>query len=140
MRPRVELRARSLLSEGRAMTKYDLAELAHCDQRTAQRVLSKLEGIYVERWVPVYQQMIPEYRLGYCKDAPKPKGMTPTQRSRKRRKDPEHRIQEAMQKRAKRFIERQNSIVNNLRNGDTYALLCGNCSTEQGGQVNYPLP
>lgn len=110
MRSRVEQRALDLLRAGRVLTKYDLAALAHCDQRTAQRVLARIHagtvGIRIAMWVSIYTQSIPAYAEGRVSDARKPRPQSSAQRARRRRRDVEVQIDEAMKKRATRFLER----------------------------------
>jgi hypothetical protein len=107
---RVEKFAKDLLEKGRVLCKYDLSALAHCDQRTAQRVLKKIHashcGVRISRWVPIYRHLIPMYFRGPGVDMPKPEPKTSAQRAAKRRKDPEVRWDELMAKRAKRLHEK----------------------------------
>lgn len=106
MRGRVEAKALELLRAGSQLTKYDLAEAAHCDQRTAQRALAKAhmahEDIRVTGWAKTYRQWIPIYGIG-SRDKPKPEPLTYAQKARRRRADPEVRWNELMSKRAKRL-------------------------------------
>lgn len=114
MKSRVEQKARELLLSGERMSKYDLAERAHCHQRTAYRVLIQLmalDGFKIVAWGRMYFQPIPIFGVG-SRNVPKPKPMTPAQRQRKRRKDVEVRWDEMMKKRsaalkARRFHNRE---------------------------------
>jgi len=107
---RVELVAWGLLNAGKVICKYDLAAIAHCDQRTAQRALKKIHasrcGVRISRWVPIYRNTIPMYFKGPGIDMPKPAAKTGAERARKRRRNPEVRWDEMMAKRAKRLHER----------------------------------
>lgn len=110
MIPRVELAALALLGDGRTLTKYDLSEAAHCHHKTAQRALSKLHDAgqsHIVGWVPIYQRRIANYAGGPGKDVPMPRALTDKEIQRKRRKDPEVLIADAMKKRAKRFLENE---------------------------------
>jgi hypothetical protein len=107
---RVEKVALEMLNAGKVICKYDLAAVAHCDQRTAQRVLKKIHsssvGVRISRWATIYRQYIPLFFKGPGADFPKPSPKTSAERARKRRKDPEVRWSEMMKKRAIRLHER----------------------------------
>ena len=89
MRPRVKIRATELLKSGEALSKYDLAKAAPCDQRTAQRVLDKLHsggiGVRIIWWQKVYHQHIPAYHMSSGADYPRPVARTNAERQRKLR-------------------------------------------------------
>ena len=89
MKPRVETKAVELLRAGQALTKYDLAKAAPCDQKTAQRVLAKLHsggiGVRIVWWQQVYYQRIPMYHMSAGMDVKKPEAMDNPARQRKRR-------------------------------------------------------
>ena len=89
MKPRVETKAVELLRAGQALTKYDLAKAAPCDQKTAQRVLAKLHsggiGVRIVWWQKVYYQRIPIYHMSAGMDVKKPEAMDNPARQRKRR-------------------------------------------------------
>lgn len=89
MKPRVETKAVELLRAGQALTKYDLAKAAPCDQKTAQRVLAKLHsggiGVRIVWWQQVYYQRIPIYHMSAGMDVKKPEAMDNPARQRKRR-------------------------------------------------------
>lgn len=89
MKPRVETKAVELLRAGQALTKYDLAKAAPCDQKTAQRVLAKLHsggiGVRIVWWQQVYYQRIPIYHMSAGMDVKKPEAMDNAARQRKRR-------------------------------------------------------
>lgn len=89
MKPRVETKAVELLRTGQALTKYDLATAAPCDQKTAQRVLAKLHsggiGVRIVWWQQVYYQRIPIYHMSAGMDVKKPEAMDNPARQRKRR-------------------------------------------------------
>lgn len=109
MLPRVKTAALSLLRQGRTMDKYDVADTVFCHPKTAQRALSSIHGegkARITAWRTVYKQHIPAYATGPGDDVAKPKALTAKQRSWRRRADPEVRIEEAMQKRAKRYLEK----------------------------------
>lgn len=115
----VEIKALELLRAGKAMCKYDLAAWAHCDQRTAQRILQRIHkarvGVRIARWVSIYRHWIPVYRVGTGHDSAKPKPLLRAEVQRNRRKDMEVRWQEMMEKRAKRYRERGLSDITLLR-------------------------
>ena len=114
MIPRVERAILELLEQGHAMSKHDAAARVFCDQRTAQKILVKLHSerkIFIVRWEPSYQQLIPVFSKGTNKNKPKPKPISNKVRLRnKRRTDPEFCIREAMRKRQKRFLEKQQKL------------------------------
>lgn len=89
MKPRVETKAVELLRAGQALTKYDLAKAAPCDQKTAQRVLAKLHsggiGVRIVWWQQVYYQRIPIYHMSEGSDYPKPAAMTHAEQQRRLR-------------------------------------------------------
>ena len=89
MKPRVETKAVELLRAGQALTKYDLAKAAPCDQKTAQRVLAKLHsggiGVRIVWWQQVYYQRIPIYHMSAGMDVKKPEAMDNPARQRKLR-------------------------------------------------------
>lgn len=73
--PRVEIKAIQLLSTGAALSKYDLARMAPCVHKTAQRVLKKLHSMNQVRiigWQKIYRQRIPIYHYSVGSDMPKP--------------------------------------------------------------------
>lgn len=113
---RIEAKALELLHAGTAMCKYDLATLAHCDQRTAQRMLQRIHragvGVRISKWVSIYRQWIPIYKLGRGADIPKPKPLSMAEKMAKRRKDLEFRWAEMMIKRSKRLRERSERLAN----------------------------
>ena len=105
MKSRVEAHALTLLGKS-AISKYDLAVSAPCDQRTAQRILQRLherEVVVVVEWVYHYHKHIPKYGEGK-KDKPKPKPRTRKQISQKYNSDPERSWTNMMKKRAQRLI------------------------------------
>lgn len=113
MTPRIRLAALALLGDGKRLTKYGLGFDVHCDQRTAQRVLAALHGeklIHIVEWVPIYQTRIPSYAIGAGRNAEKPHAKTPRQRAAQRRRDPGVRFDELMQKRAARFLAKQQIV------------------------------
>lgn len=87
MKPRVETKAVELLKAGRALTKYDLAKAAPCNQRTAQRVLDKLHrggiGVRIIWWQKVYHQRIAIYHMSVGDDYPRPAAMTHAEQQRR---------------------------------------------------------
>lgn len=98
-----------LLNEGHVISKYDLAAMVHCDQRTAQRMLARIHGARIcriARWVSIYHHWIPVYKLGKGTDCPKPRALTHAELVARRRKNLEVRWEEMMQKRLKRLRER----------------------------------
>ena len=95
------------------MTKYDLASVAPCALKTAQRVLTALRAerlTRIAKWVPIYRQKIPTYELGTREDARKPKARSGKLRMRDRRSDPSYAIQELMKKRAKRAEKSKSGV------------------------------
>jgi len=111
MFPRVERAAKALLVT-KTLNKYELADLVACHQKTAQRILKKLNEeryVHVFKWEKCYRAWIPSYRFGDAKDKAKPKPKTNAETQRKRRKDIEVRWKEALVKRKKRFIEKHQS-------------------------------
>ena len=107
MKSRVQVAIERLLEQGYKLTKYEASADAHCDQRTAQRVLRKIHAsgaTHITKWVPVYRQKIPEYAGGAGVDAKKPKPVSAKKRARLRRSDPSYAMRELMQKRAKRSV------------------------------------
>lgn len=71
----VELKARGILAAGQKVSKYTLASLAPCDQRTAQRILARLHAggwAYVAAWTQIYRHWIPVYKAGHRPDKLKP--------------------------------------------------------------------
>lgn len=89
MKPRVETKAVELLRAGQALTKYDLAKAAPCDQKTAQRVLAKLHrlkiGVRIVWWTKSHNSNIPIYHMSDGRDAPRPEAIDNAARQRKRR-------------------------------------------------------
>ena len=113
MTPRVELKAMELLQAGQLVTKYTLAELAPCHQRTAQRTLSKLHKsrfMLIAKWSMHYKQWIPVYSITAAKNAKKPAAKTNAQRSRKYYSNPDHYIHRLNAQRA-RYWDRRNKIT-----------------------------
>lgn len=108
-RSRVEAKALELMEAGQAMSKYDLSRLAHCDQRTAQRILARIHssdrGVRISRWVSIYRAWIPVYKLGRQVDVPRPAPLTSSEIMARRRKSLEVRWEEMMKKRSKRLRE-----------------------------------
>jgi hypothetical protein len=108
MKPRVEESARLLLVTQR-LNKYELADAASCDQRTAQRVLKLLHQkryVRICGWDVCYRAPIPIYAIGAGKDAYRPKPIDKNAVQRRRRKDLEVRWEEALIKRKKRSLEK----------------------------------
>lgn len=104
MTPRVELKAIEMLQSGQLVTKYTLAEIAPCHQRTAQRTLSKLHKMKfmrVDQWVAHYYKWIPQYSIAATENARKPKPKTNAQRSRKYYSNPDNYINRLNYKRVK---------------------------------------
>lgn len=113
MTPRVELKAIELLQTGQLVTKYTLAELAPCHQRTAQRTLSKLHKMKfmrIDDWIAHYYKWIPQYSIAATENARKPKPKTNAQRSRKYYNNPDHYIHRINAQRAK-YWDRRNKIT-----------------------------
>lgn len=110
MKSRVEAKALELLKKGARLSKYDLAALVHCDQRTAGRMLARIHqagvGVRICGWVSIYRAWIPLYRVGRGVDVMKPKPMPASERARRRRANAEVRWDEMMRKRGKRLQER----------------------------------
>lgn len=90
MHPRVELKARELLNNGVALSKYDLAKAAPCNPRTAARMLHKLYqaamGVRIIGWQKVYYQRVPIYHMSEGSDYPKPSAMDNAERQRRLRR------------------------------------------------------
>ena len=90
MHPRVEAKARELMGQGVALSKYDLAKAAPCNQRTASRVLHKLHqaamGVRIIWWQKVYHQRVPIYHMSEGSDYPKPPAMDNAERQRRLRR------------------------------------------------------
>lgn len=107
---RVEKVALEMLNAGKVICKYDLAAVAHCDQRTAQRALKKIHsarcGVRISRWAPIYRNYIPMYFKGPGIDFPRPEPKSGAERAKKRRRDAEIKWDEMMRKRQKRLHER----------------------------------
>jgi hypothetical protein len=106
MRSRVEAHALTLLGSKSAISKYDLAKSAPCDQRTAQRILKRLHErkvVVIVAWVYHYHKHIPKYGEGE-KDKRKPKPLTRKQISRRYNADPENSWNRMMKRRAQRLI------------------------------------
>lgn len=106
-----------LLQQGRPLDKYTASSTCHCDQRTAQRILSFLhleQHIKISDWIKVgnSQVRIPVYTLiedadsDSPADMPKPLAVTAdmSEYKKQRRKDPDIRDREAHQKRNKRAV------------------------------------
>lgn len=114
MKSRAEEAIRRLIEQGHVMSKNDAAALVFCDHRTAQRVFSKLHAekiVYIAAWEPVYRQTIPVFKKGPGKDKAKPKPLSDKLRKRRLRKEnPEFCMQEALKKRQKRFLEKQQKL------------------------------
>ena len=110
MRSRVEAKALALLKTGARLSKYDLATLAHCDHRTAARMLVRIHtsgiGVRICGWVSIYRAWIPMYRMASGVDVCKPTPLTPTERARRYRANAEVRWDAMMKKRSKRLHER----------------------------------
>ena len=104
--PRVQLKAIELLNSGEILSKYDLAKKAYCDHRTAQRILSKLTGIYVCSWRRHVNKHIPVYKKGNKYDKSKPKIKTHAEVCKKYDDDPEHKINKLMRHRIRKIIKR----------------------------------
>lgn len=70
--------------------------------------MHQLKMVYVASWVPIYKQHMPVYALSPGKDTPKPVLTTEMFKDRakklrrKKRRDPEVRLAEMLQKRMKR--------------------------------------
>ena len=103
MKPRVRTDILARLEAGERLCKHDVE---NCDQRSAQRALSKLHEqklIHIVRWVSSYKQKIPVYALGIGRDAAKPRPISDRDRMRRMRKDPDYCLGELLKKRAKRL-------------------------------------
>lgn len=88
MYPRVQAKAIEVLSTGEALSKYDLARIAPCHQRTSQKILKKLHEMNQVRiigWQKVYFQRIPIYHFSAGSDMPKPAAIENSARQRKLR-------------------------------------------------------
>lgn len=111
MTPRVENKAIELLNAKLSFNKYYLSAIAHCDQRTAQRALSKLhknKQVVIKDWFKHYKHWIPIYsriRKGAI-DKPKPAPMPRSEIAKKYSSDVEHQINRLMRDRARRTIKR----------------------------------
>jgi len=106
MKSAVEPIAVMLLRRGRTLDKYALAAEAKCHQRTAQRVLRgmhQLKMVYISGWETIYRKHIPSYSIAPGKDKAKPPSITPKLSARKRRKNPEVRIQELNARRMRKI-------------------------------------
>ena len=109
--PRIELKAMELIEAKFSFNKYYLSEIAHCDQRTAQRALSKLHRnnkVVIKDWFKHYQHWIPIYgksRKGAI-DKPKPLPIPRSEIAKKYSLDVEHQIDRLMRDRARRTIKR----------------------------------
>lgn len=114
-------RARILkkLQELGPMTKHRIAETCFVTIRNANEYLNIMhEGleVYVHDWVRTGSGGGPWLKVwaaGCEKDARKPKALTPAERSRKRRQDPEVAINELLKKRSQRFNERMRRLHGN---------------------------
>jgi hypothetical protein len=119
MRSRVELMALELMAGGARLSKYDLADAAQCDQRTAGRMLARIHkagiGVRICGWVSIYRAWIPTYRKAPGVDVVRPKPMSGAERARRRRRDAEVRWNEMMIKRGKRLLERSARILTQPR-------------------------
>ena len=111
MKSRVESKAIELFQNGLFINKYFLCAVAHCDQRVAQRVLTKLhknKQIIIKDWCKSYRQWIPIYFINKRNrvDKPKPEPMTRSEISKRYNEDVEHKIDKLMRDRARRTIKR----------------------------------
>lgn len=106
VKPRVEMKAIELLNSGLLLSKYDLAEKAFCDHRTAQRILSKISGIYIAHWKSHVNKHIPVYKKGNRRNKEKPQAKTHAEICKKYDADIEHKIDKLMRERARRTIKR----------------------------------
>jgi len=111
MKSRVEPKAMELFEADLSFNKYYLSKIAHCDQRTAQRILTKLhqnKQIVIQSWCKVYKQFVPIYFINKRNrvDKPKPKPMTRSEISKRYNEDVEHKIDKLMRDRARRTIKR----------------------------------
>lgn len=105
----VEIKALKILQGGKSMCKYDLAAYAHCDQRTAQRILARIHKAgqaRILKWASIYRHWIPVYAAGRGADCKRPPPITPAESAARRRRDLEVRWEQMMQKRLKRLRER----------------------------------
>lgn len=103
------VRARELLQNAtKPLSKYEVAELIHCDPKNAWRVLVKMhreEGVLrISRWERDNGAPLPFYSWGAGRDAIQPIPMTIAERRAKRRRDPRVREVEAAKKRAARSV------------------------------------
>lgn len=94
------------------MTKYQIADVCYVSFRNVNNYLKLMHQsreVYVHEYVrsgPVGGSWTKVWAFGDADDAPVPIAQTKAEASRKRRADPEVRIDEMMRKRARRFNER----------------------------------
>lgn len=119
MTPRVRYKALTLFQDGYAFNKYFLSEVAHCDQRTAQRALKRLHEmrlVVISDWCKIYKKWIPIYRAAGRgrRDKPRPEAVTREEINAKRLADPEYMMRELKRKRAKRILNKDKHEINSL--------------------------
>ena len=107
MTPRVMPAIYRLLQAGFEMDKNMAAAMAHCDPKTAQRILAHfwlLRETHIVAWEREHGSPIPTYKFGPGTDAKRPEPLTSVERRARRRKDPAVREQEAAVKRWQRSV------------------------------------
>ena len=96
-----------LLQSGWELDKNMAAAMAHCDVKTAQRVLAHLwlaRECHISAWERNRGGPIPTYKLGDARDARRPAPRTSAEIHREARKSELRREQEAAEKRWKRSV------------------------------------
>lgn len=105
------------------MTKHQIAEVCYVAIRNVNEYLNLMHEdleVYIHDWIRTGTGGGPWLKVwaaGCEKDARKPKALTPAERSRKRRQDPEVAIDELLRKRSQRFNERMRRLHGNTTEG-----------------------
>lgn len=111
MIPRVYLAVIEMLENGMSVSKYDIAERAHCHFRTGFEAIKKIRSerndVRVVGWHPIYNQRVPVYAISDKPDVPKPPRLEDKDRQKKYRiNHPEFVESEILKKRARRVAKR----------------------------------
>lgn len=96
-----------LLQSGWELDKNMAAAMAHCDAKTAQRILAHLwlrRECHISSWERCRGGPIPTYKAGDARDARRPPPKTAAEIKREERKCSLRREQEAAEKRWKRSV------------------------------------
>ena len=100
----------TLLKSGMLLTKHTASDRAHCDKRTAERMLSHLwleRMVHIASWEKVYNNTTARYRWGNGVDIPRPAPVSPAEKQKKYRSKPEVRERQSAAKRWRNSVGKE---------------------------------